>query len=127
MSLQEIDSAKITILVDNITDRLLPSSSLVKRPPMVNNQKIARAPIAEYGFSIILEISYTHRTTVKHNKFLFDTGVSKDGIVNNSDLLGINLADIETIVLSHGHFDPHFRTDQYSEKNKKAYRNHSAS
>ena len=47
MNLQEIDSAKITILVDNITDRLLPSSSLVKRPPMVNNQKIARAPIAE--------------------------------------------------------------------------------
>jgi 7,8-dihydropterin-6-yl-methyl-4-(beta-D-ribofuranosyl)aminobenzene 5'-phosphate synthase len=34
-----------------------------------------------------------------------DTGVSKDGIVNNSDVLGINLADIETIVLSHGHFD----------------------
>jgi len=105
MNLQEIDSAKITILVDNITDRLLPSSSLVKRPPMVSNQKIARAPIAEHGFSIILEISYTHRNTVKHNKFLFDTGVSKDGIVNNSDVLGINLADIETIVLSHGHFD----------------------
>ena len=49
MNLQEIDSAKITILVDNITDRLLPSSSLVKRPSMVSNQKIARAPIAEHG------------------------------------------------------------------------------
>jgi 7,8-dihydropterin-6-yl-methyl-4-(beta-D-ribofuranosyl)aminobenzene 5'-phosphate synthase len=107
MNLQEIDSAKITILVDNITDRLLPSSSLVKRLPIVIYQKIARAPIAEHGFSIILEISYTHRNTVKHNKFLFDTGVSIDGIVHNSDVLGINLADIETIVLvlSHGHFD----------------------
>jgi 7,8-dihydropterin-6-yl-methyl-4-(beta-D-ribofuranosyl)aminobenzene 5'-phosphate synthase len=105
MNLQEIDSAKITILVDNITDRLLPSSSNVKRPPMVSNHKIARAPIAEHGFSIILEISYTHRNTVKSNKFLFDTGVSKDGIVYNSDVLGINLADIETIILSHGHFD----------------------
>jgi hypothetical protein len=50
MNLQEIDSAKIIILVDNITDRLLSSSSLVKRPPMVSNQKIARAPIAEHGF-----------------------------------------------------------------------------
>ena len=79
MNLQEIDSAKITILVDNITDRLLPSSSKVKRPPMVSNQKIARAPIAEHGFSIILEISYTHINTVKHNKFLFDTELVRTG------------------------------------------------
>ena len=105
MNLQEIDSAKITILVDNITDRLLPSSSKVKRPPMVSNQKITKAPIAEHEFSIILEISYTYRNTIKRNKFLFDTGVSKDGIVSNSDVLGINLEEIETIILSHGHFD----------------------
>ena len=26
-------------------------------------------------------------------------------IVKNSDVLGINLADVETIILSHGHFD----------------------
>ena len=30
MNLQEIDSVKITILVDNITDRLLPSTSVVR-------------------------------------------------------------------------------------------------
>ena len=39
------------------------------------------------------------------NKFLFDTGVSKDGIVHNSDILGVKLTDVETIILSHGHFD----------------------
>ena len=105
MNLQEIESAKITILVDNITDRLLPSSSIVKRPPMISNQTISKSPIAEHGFSALLEISYKHENTTKTNKFLFDTGVSKDGIVNNSDVLGINLKDIETIILSHGHFD----------------------
>ncbi|MDW0246922.1 MAG: MBL fold metallo-hydrolase [Nitrososphaeraceae archaeon] len=105
MSLQEIESAKITILVDNITDRLLPSSSIVKRPPMISNQTISKSPIAEHGFSALLEISYVHENVTKTNKFLFDTGVSKEGIVNNSDVLGINLKDIETIVLSHGHFD----------------------
>jgi 7,8-dihydropterin-6-yl-methyl-4-(beta-D-ribofuranosyl)aminobenzene 5'-phosphate synthase len=105
MSLQEIKSAKITILVDNITDRLLPSSSIVKRPPMISNQTITKSPIAEHGFSALLEISYVYENATKTNKFLFDTGVSKEGIVNNSDVLGINLKDIETIILSHGHFD----------------------
>ncbi|MDW0256075.1 MAG: MBL fold metallo-hydrolase [Nitrososphaeraceae archaeon] len=105
MSLQEIESAKITILVDNITDRLLPSSSIVKRPPMISNQTISKSPIAEHGFSALLEISYVYENATKTNKILFDTGVSKEGIVNNSDVLGINLKDIETIVLSHGHFD----------------------
>jgi 7,8-dihydropterin-6-yl-methyl-4-(beta-D-ribofuranosyl)aminobenzene 5'-phosphate synthase len=105
MSLQEIDSAKITILVDNITDRLLPSSSIVKRPSMISNQRIAKSPVAEHGFSAILEISYSYGNTIKTNKFLFDTGVSKDGIVHNPDVLGIGLTDIETIILSHGHFD----------------------
>ena len=105
MNLQEIDSVKITILVDNITDRLLPSTSIVKRPSMIRNQRIAESPIAEHGLSAILEISYTHGKSIKTNKFLFDTGVSKDGIVHNSDVLGVNLTDIETIILSHGHFD----------------------
>jgi len=105
MNLQEIESAKITILVDNITDRLLPSSSIVKRPPMISNQTISKSPIAEHGFSALLEISYVYENATKTNKFLFDTGVSKEGIVNNSDVLGINLKNIETIVLSHGHFD----------------------
>jgi 7,8-dihydropterin-6-yl-methyl-4-(beta-D-ribofuranosyl)aminobenzene 5'-phosphate synthase len=101
MNLQEIDSVKITILVDNITDRLHPSISVVRRPSMISNQKIAESPIAEHGFSAILEISYTHNKSIKTNKFLFDTGVSKD----DSDVLGVNLTDIETIILSHGHFD----------------------
>ena len=105
MNLQEIDSAKITILVDNIIDRLLPSSSVVIRPSMTSNQRIAESPIAEHGFSAILDIAYTHNKATKTNKFLFDTGVSKDGIVHNSNVLGVNLTDIETIILSHGHFD----------------------
>ena len=37
--LQEVDNVKITILVDNMTDMLLPSSPLVERPPMISNQK----------------------------------------------------------------------------------------
>jgi 7,8-dihydropterin-6-yl-methyl-4-(beta-D-ribofuranosyl)aminobenzene 5'-phosphate synthase len=105
MSLEEIESVKITILVDNITDRLLPSSALVKRPPFASDQKITKSPRAEHGFSALCEISYVYNDVNNINRFLFDTGVTEDGIIYNSDIFGINLQDIETIILSHGHFD----------------------
>jgi 7,8-dihydropterin-6-yl-methyl-4-(beta-D-ribofuranosyl)aminobenzene 5'-phosphate synthase len=72
---------------------------------MVSNRRITNSSIAEHGFLAILEISDFYGNTIKTNRFLFDTGVSKDGIIYNSDVLGINLRDIETIILSHGHFD----------------------
>jgi 7,8-dihydropterin-6-yl-methyl-4-(beta-D-ribofuranosyl)aminobenzene 5'-phosphate synthase len=105
--LQRVDEINITILVDNITDRLLPSLSLVKRPPMISNNRFNKPPIAEHGFSALVEISYTYKNEKFEQKFLFDTGVSKNGIIYNSHIFNINFKDIETIILSHGHFD-HF-------------------
>ena len=105
--LQVVDNINITILVDNITDRLLPSLSFVKRPPMISNKKFTKPPIAEHGFSALVEISYTYKEKIFKKKFLFDTGVSKNGIIYNSEIFNINFEDIETIILSHGHFD-HF-------------------
>lgn len=105
--LQEVNNINITILVDNITDRLLPSLSLVKRPPLISNNRFNDPPIAEHGFSTLVEISYKYKDKKTLKKFLFDTGVSKNGIIYNSNIFGINFEDIETIVLSHGHFD-HF-------------------
>ncbi len=103
--LQEVDNINITILVDNITDRLLPSLSLVKRPPLISNKRFNKPPIAEHGFSTLVEISYKYKDKKILKKFLFDTGVSKNGIIYNSNIFGINFEDIETIILSHGHFD----------------------
>ena len=105
MSLQEIESVKITILVDNITDRLLPSSTLVKRPPFTSDQRITKSPRAEHGFSALCEISYVEKDVNTSNRFLFDTGVTEDTVIYNSDIFGVNLKDIELIILSHGHFD----------------------
>lgn len=105
--LQVVENINITILVDNITDRLLPSLSLVKRPPMISNKRFNKAPIAEHGFSALVEIFYTYKDEKFKKTYLFDTGVSKNGIMYNSDIFNINFEDIETIILSHGHFD-HF-------------------
>ncbi len=50
---------------------------------------------AEHGLSFLVEAD---------RKILFDTG-SSDLISYNARILGINLAEIDTIVLSHGHDD----------------------
>ncbi|MGI0025538.1 MAG: MBL fold metallo-hydrolase, partial [Nitrososphaera sp.] len=98
--LLDVDRISITLLMDNCTDRLLASSKVAKRPPMMGNEEILPAPLAEHGFSAIIDIQRAgHRW-----RFLFDTGVSKQGFLANADLLGISL-DVEAIILSHGHFD----------------------
>ena len=101
LSLREIDKMSVTILMDNYTD--MPSSSTAVRAPMLMNETSFLYPIAEHGFSAIIEILYND--TNKKNRFLFDTGVSENGILYNADLFGIDFRTIEAIVLSHGHMD----------------------
>jgi 7,8-dihydropterin-6-yl-methyl-4-(beta-D-ribofuranosyl)aminobenzene 5'-phosphate synthase len=109
VSLHDIERVSITLLMDNITDMLLTSSAQAERPPMVEEEKFLPPPIAEHGFSALIEIFYHDHQKKKQisNRFLFDTGVSEDGIIFNADLFRINLSNIEAIILSHGHLD-HF-------------------
>ena len=58
MFLREIDHLSVTILMDNCTDRLLSTSLPAIRPPMVMHGRFLPAPIAEHGFSTIIEIRY---------------------------------------------------------------------
>ena len=51
---------------------------------------------AEHGLSYLIECD--------NNKILLDTGHS-DVFLKNAELLDINLDEVETIVLSHGHWD----------------------
>lgn len=98
--LLDVDRISTTLLMDNYTDRLLTSSTVAKRPPMLGNEAILPAPLAEHGFSALVEIQ---RAGFRW-RFLFDTGVSKRGMLANADLFGVNL-EVEAIILSHGHFD----------------------
>ena len=59
------------------------------------------ALIAEPGFSALVRIEKDGR----ERTLLFDTGVSPGGMVENMRRLGIAPADVEVIVLSHGHWD----------------------
>ena len=62
-----------------------------------------RLPMAEHGFSMIIHV-FRHR---KSAFVLFDIGGSPDGVVTNTERMGLDLREIECIVLSHGHYD-HF-------------------
>jgi 7,8-dihydropterin-6-yl-methyl-4-(beta-D-ribofuranosyl)aminobenzene 5'-phosphate synthase len=116
IQLQEIDKISITILIDNYTDRLLQNTPHTLRSPMISGEKFLRAPLAEHGFSALIKIHHKHQNENLNkrleyendiNTFLFDTGVTEEGIILNAANFGINLDEIEAIILSHGHFD-HF-------------------
>lgn len=52
--------------------------------------------IGEHGLAFFIES--------QDRKILFDTGQGQ-ALVHNANLLGINLQQVDTVVLSHGHFD----------------------
>lgn len=52
--------------------------------------------IAEHGLSVYIE-------TEKH-KLLLDAGQT-DAVVKNAEALGVDLSAVDTVILSHGHYD----------------------
>jgi 7,8-dihydropterin-6-yl-methyl-4-(beta-D-ribofuranosyl)aminobenzene 5'-phosphate synthase len=109
--LAPINKISVTLLMDNVTDRLLPNSQHAHRPPLGKDEKFLPAPLAEHGFSALIETEVISNNAesglVLRNTYLFDAGTSENGVIFNSDLFGIDLQNIDAIVLSHGHFD-HF-------------------
>ncbi|TRO48902.1 MBL fold metallo-hydrolase, partial [Candidatus Bathyarchaeota archaeon] len=111
-SLEEVDSVEITSLMDNTVDfnSTNPNKSVQKvrewtrkRMGIEWTKKYFRLPFAEHGFSVLIKIfSQNNQHTI-----LFDTGLSSDGVVTNATRMGIDLTEVECIILSHGHYD-HF-------------------
>lgn len=63
---------------------------------LVENTTQNPALIAEHGLSIYIE-------TANH-KLLLDAG-STDALLHNAEILGIDLTQADTLILSHGHYD----------------------
>ena len=71
-----IHAAKVTILSTMMTDRL---------------------GFAEWGFSALVEI--------EGKRILFDTGGRPDTVLKNAHELGVDLSNVEDVILSHDHWD----------------------
>jgi 7,8-dihydropterin-6-yl-methyl-4-(beta-D-ribofuranosyl)aminobenzene 5'-phosphate synthase len=111
IDLEPVDSVVVTTLIDNVTDTLMLDQGPARRPardrgptrPMaiMENGTGPDALVAEHGFSALVTISKGSR----EHRFLFDTGTSPDGMIENMRRLGIDPLSIEAVVCSHGHFD----------------------
>jgi 7,8-dihydropterin-6-yl-methyl-4-(beta-D-ribofuranosyl)aminobenzene 5'-phosphate synthase len=109
--LEPVDSVVVTTLMDNVTDALMPDQGPARRVQLgtvpvrpaasMAGGQVPDALIAEHGFSVLVTVTKAGR----EHRFLFDTGTSPDGVVENMRRLAVDPASIEVIVCSHGHFD----------------------
>jgi 7,8-dihydropterin-6-yl-methyl-4-(beta-D-ribofuranosyl)aminobenzene 5'-phosphate synthase len=109
--LEPVDEVVITTLVDNSYDALMGDMGPAHRAPMPLTPPVSSplfesgttvtGLVAEHGFSALVTV----RTGDRTHTILFDTGVSPDGMAANMERLGTEVAAIEAVVLSHGHFD----------------------
>jgi 7,8-dihydropterin-6-yl-methyl-4-(beta-D-ribofuranosyl)aminobenzene 5'-phosphate synthase len=103
ITLEPVDAAEVTILVDNVMDALVPGSPTVRRAPMNWDTFEAEPLIAEHGYSLLLTVRKHGQT----ESILYDTGLGKHTLIHNMDVLGIDSGELRAIVLSHGHTDHH--------------------
>jgi 7,8-dihydropterin-6-yl-methyl-4-(beta-D-ribofuranosyl)aminobenzene 5'-phosphate synthase len=116
IALTAVDHVEVLTVIDNVMDALLTNTDVAKRlgiagrdmerlpqveAPLLDEGHAAEAPVAEHGLSLLVSVTVGDvRSTV-----LFDTGSTVDGLTHNLRVLGVDAAEIEAIVLSHGHFD----------------------
>jgi 7,8-dihydropterin-6-yl-methyl-4-(beta-D-ribofuranosyl)aminobenzene 5'-phosphate synthase len=103
VKLRSVDAADVTILVDNSVDILLPSTKLAERAPLAHNWSERDQLIAEHGYALLLTVNLDGQ----RESVLYDAGLGRETLIHNMDVLGLRVADIRTMVLSHGHADHH--------------------
>lgn len=105
--MKQVDSISVSVLVDNTTDMLS------SRPPHVASE--ARVLIgagmteltgqglcsAHHGLALMISAEVDGRART----VLFDAGPDPYAIERNAERMGLALAEIQAVVLSHGHFD----------------------
>lgn len=103
IDLKEAEKIELIVLMDNYSDVLLPSSQRLKRFLPIREGKFAAPLFAEHGFSLLVRLFENK----KAHSLLLDAGWSEDGVVHNLKKLDVDIAEVETIILSHGHMDHH--------------------
>jgi 7,8-dihydropterin-6-yl-methyl-4-(beta-D-ribofuranosyl)aminobenzene 5'-phosphate synthase len=106
MQLPEVDSIRITSVVDNFVDLLLRDEGPARRRPR-QEKAFEHCLCAEHGLAELVE----SRRGGSNVPLMFDFGASPLVFLRNLDLLvqdyDVDLGAISTMVLSHGHWD-HF-------------------
>ncbi len=102
--LNEVDRMEVLTLQDNYVDiASMDSTAMVQRAMPVKDSEVKVSILAEHGFSALITVTAGGNP----RSVLFDFGFSEYGSAINADALGLDLSNVETLVLSHGHMD-HF-------------------
>ncbi len=107
MTIAPVDRLEIQVLVDNATDMLsstpshveTESAGLIRRGVRLTSGKCLCCAV--HGLSCLVT---AHRGDVRHT-VLFDTGPEDYAFERNVTRLGADLGAVESIMLSHGHWD----------------------
>ena len=103
-TLREVDRVEILTLQDNYIDvAAFDSTDVMKRAMPLKDGEIKNSILAEHGFSAVVTVTADDAS----RSLLFDFGFSPQGAASNAEALGLDLSEIEAMVLSHGHMD-HF-------------------
>ena len=103
ISLRPVDSVDLTIVVDNTIDYLLAGDKRTSRVGFSPGWTKRSQLVAEHGYSIL----FTFRKSGVERSILYDAGLTPETLIHNLDALGIELRNLDAIVLSHGHIDHH--------------------
>ncbi len=104
-----VDTASVTILMDNFSNLLVPDFGPAKRLKTkreifvshLDAQTARDTLVAEHGFSAWISITNNNNT----HSILFDAGISPFGVSENMSRLDLDPKNATALVMSHGHND----------------------
>jgi 7,8-dihydropterin-6-yl-methyl-4-(beta-D-ribofuranosyl)aminobenzene 5'-phosphate synthase len=101
IALKPVDRVEVLSVMDNSIDVLMGNTSIARRAQRGRDSFTRPQLRAEHGVSMLVT---TYQNGTK-DSFLFDTGVTIDGVLHNMDALEVKPNELHAIVLSHGHTD----------------------
>ncbi len=96
--LKEVDRVELTVLIEEAAG-FVPYSEGPARPTTADEHTL----LGQHGLSILATAATGNSTC----RVLFDGGISEFSLMYNARKLGVDFADVNAVVLSHGHGD-HF-------------------
>ena len=107
-NIQTVDRLEVLVVVDNVTDSLSTNPNNVQtewtgllqsgRMQVLSGKATC---CAHHGLSLLI----TAYVGSEKRTLLFDAGPHGETFLRNAKILGIDLAEVEAVVLSHGHWD----------------------
>jgi 7,8-dihydropterin-6-yl-methyl-4-(beta-D-ribofuranosyl)aminobenzene 5'-phosphate synthase len=102
VSLEPVDAAEVTLLVDNYVDLLMAGEEDVYRYA-ADEFGDREHLIAEHGFAAVVTVERGGT----RSSLLYDAGMTPTALGRNLDVLEVRVKELRATVISHGHADHH--------------------